>query len=130
MRRFVVALLGFVLVGMTTVVPAGPANATIHEIVAQWCAGRGELTPAGIQDGKNFAKPVFANGFIGTPFAFTGPDGPGIFIPFNYDVAPAKVVPTGAIANVGSPTAPVYVDVITLDPTFPAFAHCPRLVGP
>ncbi len=97
MRRLVVALLGLALAGAATIVPAAPANATIHEIVAQWCAGKGELKPAGIQDGKNFAQPVFANGFIGPVLAVRpGPDGPqASLITFNYDSPSAKVVGTG-----------------------------------
>ena len=75
MRRLVVALLGLALAGAATIVPAAPANATIHEIVAQWCAGKGELQPPGIQSGKNFAQPVFCNGFIGPVVPFVPPDG-------------------------------------------------------
>jgi hypothetical protein len=123
--RYAIASLGTLLA--LILLPAPPASATIHEIVAQWCAGRGELKPPGIQDGKNFAMPVIKNGFIGPTVPFNGPAGPGQLITFNYGVAPAKVVGTGVFVVVGqTPAGPLYVELITPDSTFPAFQHCPR----
>ena len=132
MRRLVVALLGLALAGAATIVPAAPANATIHEIVAQWCAGKGELKPPGIQDGKNFAQPVFSNGFIGpvVPFDPPGAQPAGQLITFNYDSPSAKVVGTGVYVNIGDPAAPLYVEVIALDTSFAAFRNCPHLSTP
>ena len=130
MRRVVIALIGLALTAAATVVPAAPANATIHEIVAQWCAGKGELEPPGIQDGKNFAQPVNANGFVGPLVPFVGPNGPGQLITFNYDRPMAKVLGTGVFVNVAPSGPPLYIELLRLDPTFPAFRHCPKLVGP
>ena len=47
-----------VALGLWTV----PANATVHEIVAQWCSGQDELAPPGISDSqkRNFAQPLNA----------------------------------------------------------------------
>ena len=42
-------------------------------------------------NGKNFAQPVIANGFVGPRVPFTGSAGPGLLITFNDGVAPAKV---------------------------------------
>ena len=127
MRRLVVALLGLALAGAATIVPAAPANATIHEIVAQWCAGKGELQPPGIQSGKNFAQPVFSNGFIGPTVPFRD----GLLITFIYDSPSAKVVGTGQFIVIGqTPSGPLYVEVIALDLNFAAFRNCPRLSQP
>jgi hypothetical protein len=122
--RYVVASLGTLLA--LVLLPAPPASATIHEIVAQWCAGHGELQPPGIQDGKNFAMPVVKNGFVGPTVPFNGPAGPGQLITFNYGVAPAKVIGTGVFIVVGqTPGGPLYVELIEPDPAFAAFRHCP-----
>ena len=124
--RYVMAGLGLLL--PLVLLPAPPASATIHEIVAQWCAGHGELQPPGIQDGKNFAMPVVKNGFVGPTVPFVGPEGPGQLITFNYDVPQAKVVGTGQFVVVArTPDGPIYIELITPDSTFPAFMHCPRL---
>lgn len=131
MRRLASGLLASIFVIAFVITPAAPANATIHEIVAQWCAGKGELQPPGIQSGGNFAQPVIANGFVGPVIAFDPPGAqpPGNLITFNYGVPSAKVVGTGTYINVAPTGTPLYVEIITLDPSFPAFAHCPRLVG-
>jgi hypothetical protein len=123
--RILAAGLGLTLGAI--LLPAPPASATIHEIVAQWCAGKGELQPPGIQSGKNFAQPVNSNGFVGPVVPFED----GFKITFNYNVAPAKVIPTGEVIQIGTidgtPTgAPLYIDEITPDPRFAAFMHCPK----
>jgi hypothetical protein len=109
-------------------IPAPPASATIHEIVAQWCAGKGELQPPGIQSGKNFAQPVIANGFVGPTIPFRD----GVLISFNYDIAPAHVVGTGQFVVIGATEdgAPIYIELIKPDPAFAAFAHCPKFAFP
>jgi hypothetical protein len=131
MRRLLVSLLGSAFVLVLAVVPAAPASASIHEIVAQWCAGRGELIPPGIQDGSNAFQPVIANGFIGPTIAFDppGPQPAGNLITFNYGVPSSKVVGTGTYFNIASSGTPLYVEAIQLDASFPAFQRCPRLVG-
>lgn len=126
MRRFSIAIAGLITATTATLIPAAPASATIHEIVAQWCAGRGELQPPGIQSGTNFAKPVIANGFVGA----TTPFQDGLLITFNYGVPSSKVVGTGNYIVVGQSAAgPLYIEVIKLDPAFPAFQNCPKLAG-
>jgi hypothetical protein len=117
----------------TALLPATPASATVHEIVGQWCSGQDPLAPPGITGGSNadnFAKPLFASGFIGDPVPFTGSAGPGLLIPFNYDAPAAKVQGTGTFIVIGStPAGPLYLELIEPDPNFPAFQHCPRLAG-
>ena len=121
-----------VMVAVATMMPAAPASATVHEIVAQWCSGHDELGPPGISDPTkpNFAQPLNANGFIGDPVPFVGDAGPGLLINFNYDHPAAKVVGTGVFIVVGeTPAGPLYLELIEPDPSFPAFQHCPRLAG-
>ncbi|MFL6154441.1 MAG: hypothetical protein ACJ72B_18845 [Ornithinibacter sp.] len=123
--RYAIAGLG--LLFAVVLLPAPPASATIHEIVAAWCSGHGELEPPGIQGGKNFAQPVNSNGFVGPTVPFTGSAGPGLLITFNYGVSPAKVVGTGVFVVVGqSPAGPLYIELVTPDSSFPAFRNCPR----
>jgi hypothetical protein len=130
MRRVSLVLVGVVVSAVAFIVPAPPASATIHEIVASWCSGKGPLEPPGIQDGKNFAQPVVANGFVGGTVPFDGPEGPGLLIQFNFGIAPAKVIGTGVYVVIGTtPAGPLYVQLIEPDPTFPAFQRCPGLAG-
>jgi hypothetical protein len=101
-----------------------PASATVHEIVGQWCSGRGELFPPGLSGGSradNVAKPLFASGF-----AETVPFQDGFLIQFDYDNPNAKVVGTGVFVVI-DPTVPLYVELIEPNPDFPAFQQCPRL---
>ena len=53
--RFAIAA-GLAALFTVVLLPAPPASATIHEIVAAWRSGHGELQPPGIQGGKNFAS--------------------------------------------------------------------------
>ena len=103
-----------------------PASATVHEIVGQWCSGQDELNPPGISGGSqadNFAQPLNASGFIDiVPFR------DGFLVQFNYDNPNAKVVGTGVFVVIGEVDgAPLYLEVITPDASFPAFQQCPRL---
>lgn len=111
--------------------PAAPASATVHEIVGQWCAGRGPLEPPGISGGSsanNFAQPLNSNGFIQGTVSFTGSAGPGLLVNFNFDHPAAKVVGTGQYVVIGStPAGPLYLQLIAPDSSFPAFQRCPRL---
>src|SRR5688572_12406745 len=117
------AAVGIVAAAVT--VPAAPANATVHEIVGQWCSGQGHLEPPGLTGGSsanNFAMPLFANDAIGDPVPFTGPAGPGLLVPFNYEHPAAKVVGTGTYVVIGTtPAGPLYLELIEADPSFPAF---------
>jgi hypothetical protein len=104
-----------------------PASATVHEIVGQWCAGQGELGPPGVSGGSqadNFAQPLNASGFIEGIVPFQD----GFLVKFNYDNANAKVVGTGVFVVIGEVDgAPLYLELITPDTSFPAFQQCPRL---
>ena len=110
------------------IVLAAPAQATVHEIVAQWCAGQGALEPRGISDPTkaNFARPLIANGV-----ATIVPDGAGpgtVLVQFDFDHPAIKVVPTGAIVPL-FPGAPIFITQWTTDDDFPAFRNCPGYVS-
>lgn len=117
----------------TCLVAPAPAHATVHEIIAQWCAGHGPLDPPGISGGSNadnFAKPLFASGFIGDPVPFDPPgdQAAGLLIPFDFDAPQSKTIGTGTYFAIDqSPAGPVYIEQIAPDPSFPAFRRCPRL---
>ena len=108
---------------------AMPSGATVHEIVGQWCAGKGALEPKGISDpakAKTFARPLMANGVASVVPNF---DGNGnTLIQFDFEHPAIKVVPTGAIVPL-FPGAPVYITQWTTDDDFPAFQHCPGYVS-
>lgn len=133
MNRSLLRGLGIAAVTVALALPAAPASATVHEIVAQWCAGHEPLEPPGISGGSNadnFAKPLMANGFAGTPVPFDGPAGPGLLLDFDYDHPASKVRGTGIFVVIGqTPAGPLYLELIEADPDFPAFRHCPRLAG-
>lgn len=133
MTRTFVRCAAVVLAAAALALPAAPAQATVHEIVAQWCSGQDPLAPPGISGGSNadnFAQPLFANGFIGDPVPFTGSEGPGLLVSFDYDHPAGKVQGTGVFIVIGTtPDGPLYVELIEPDPSFPAFRHCPRLAG-
>ena len=116
------------LAALFTVVllPAPPASATIHEIVAAWRSGHGELQPPGIQGGKNFAS-GHLKWLRRAQSAVHRLAGPGQLITFNYGVPAAKVVGTGVFVVIGqTPSGPLYVELITPDSSFPAFKNCPN----
>jgi hypothetical protein len=122
-KIFVVA---FAAAALVTVALPATAPATIHEIVAAWCNGHGELQPPGLQDGKNFAMPVMAGGVVSV-HPFTGSAGPGLLIDFDFDQPQAKIVPTGQILVIGTtPAGPLYMEDFIPDPSFPAFSSCPN----
>ncbi|GAA6526296.1 hypothetical protein [Intrasporangium sp. DVR] len=133
MSRFTVRAGAALLAAAALSWPALPANATVHEIVAQWCSGQDPLAPPGITGGSsadNFAQPLNANGFIGEPVPFVGPAGPGLLVDFSFDHPASKVQGTGQYVVIGStPAGPLYLQLIEPDPSFPAFQHCPRLAG-
>lgn len=133
MLKILIRLSAVCIAATALILPAGPANATVHEIVAAWCSGHEPLAPPGISGGShadNFAQPLNSNGFIQGTVPFTGSAGPGLLVKFNYDHPAAKVVPTGEVIVIGStPAGPLYLELIKPDPQFAAFAHCPRLAG-
>lgn len=133
MNRSLLRGLGIATATVALALPAVPAHATVHEIVAQWCSGHEPLEPHGISGGSNadnFARPLVANGFVGDPVPFTGPSGPGLLIPFDYDHPASKVRGTGVFIVIGqTPAGPLYLELIEADPNFPAFRHCPGLAG-
>ena len=133
MYRTLIRLAAVGIASAAVMVPAAPANATVHEIVAQWCSGQDPLDPPGISGGSNagnFAKPLNANGFITGTVPFTGSEGPGLLVSFNYDHPAGKVVGTGIFIVIGAtPEGPLYLELIEPDPNFPAFRNCPGLAG-
>ena len=94
MRRNVLAA---VLAAMALMTFAMPAAATVHEITGMFCAGEnGNPFPAGLTGGSNadnFAKPLFATGFIESVEPFTGAFGPGVLITFDFDHPASKLAP-------------------------------------
>lgn len=131
MKRFVARALIVAAAAVGIVfVQAAPASATVHEIVGQWCSGHDPLEPPGLTGGSNannFARPLIASGFItGDLVPFNGDAGPGLLVEFDYDVPNAKVVGTGQFVVI-DPSVPVYLELITPNPDFPAFKACPRL---
>jgi len=110
-------------------IPAGPASATVHEIVAQWCSGHEPLEPGGISGDSaadNFAQPLISTGFVGDTVPFRD----GFRVSFNFDHPAAKVVGTGVFIVIGEIEGlPLYLELIAPDPNFPAFKSCPRLVS-
>lgn len=127
MRSVSRALIAAVAMSCIVLLPAAPAHATVHEIVAQWCSGKAPLAPPGLTGGSqagNFAQPLNASGFIQGVVPFRD----GFLIKFNYDNPNAKVVGTGVFVVVGEIDGqPLYLELIQPDPSFPAFQRCPRL---
>jgi hypothetical protein len=114
---------------------ATPASATVHEIVGQWCSGRGDLLPPGLTGGSNadnFAQPLFATGFASIVEGFDpdggGPLEPGVLIAFDFDHPASKIVGLGFFVQIDElpDGTPVYVEAFVLD-TSHGFAHCERL---
>ena len=132
-RRSARILAAAAVVGIATLLPAAPASATVHEIVAQWCSGHEPLEPPGISGGSNadnFAKPLNANGFIRGTVPFAGSAGPGLLVDFDFGHPASKVVGTGVYIVIGqTPVGPLYLQLIEPDPNFPAFQRCPGLAG-
>jgi len=132
-RRSARILAAAAVVGIATLLPAAPASATVHEIVAQWCSGHEPLEPPGISGGSNadnFAKPLNSNGFIRGTVPFTGSAGPGLLVDFDFGHPASKVVGTGVFIVIDeTPAGPLYLQLIEPDPNFPAFQRCPGLAG-
>lgn len=120
-----------VLTAMAVLTFVAPASATVHEITGMFCAGEnGNHFPAGISGGSNadnFAKPLFATGFVESvaPYAGDGVNGPGILISFDFDHPASKLAPHPTLATffVGNGT---YISAFEFDSGH-GFTNCVRL---
>ncbi|HET6919988.1 MAG TPA: hypothetical protein VFI46_11060 [Jiangellaceae bacterium] len=87
----------------------------------------GRARPARISGGSqadNFAQPLNASGFTAGIVPFED----GFLVQFNYDNPNARVVGTGVFVVIGGVGgAPLYLELIATDTSFPAFQQCPRL---
>lgn len=129
MRRVTLAI---VLSAMAAMAIAMPASATVHEITGMFCAGeQGNRTPRGLTGGSNadnFAKPLFATGFVESvdeEFAGDGENGPGVLISFDFDHPASKLAPHPTLSTyfVGGGT---YISAFVLDSSH-GFTNCVRL---
>ena len=126
--RIITAVVGFIGLGLCL---ATPSSATVHEIVGQWCADRGELLPPGITGGSNagnFAQPLNAMDFAVFVPGFD-PDGagpllPGLLITFDFSHPASKIAGTGTYIQIGP--EPTYLEIFVLD-TSKGFANCKAL---
>jgi hypothetical protein len=112
--------------GIAVLTFAMPSGATVHEIIGQWCSGRGELGPAGISDPtkRNFAQPLFASGVATFVPNF---DGQGNnLVRFNFDHPAIKVVSLGFNVQIGPG---LFITAWTTNDDFPAFRNCRGYVG-
>jgi hypothetical protein len=108
------------LAAMAALAVAVPASATVHEISGMFCAGEhGNHFPAGLSGGSsadNFAKPLFATGFVESvqPFAGDGVNGAGVLITFDFDHPASKLAPHPTLDTffVGDGT---YISAFVLD---------------
>jgi hypothetical protein len=126
-RLLVTGIAAGALVSMTPTA----AHATIHEIVAQYCSGKGPLEPPGVDANptkRSFARPVLANGVVSVVVTTTNGVTNTAFLideshPANKVVVLRYVtVPTG-------PGATLTFPMTAADPEFPAFGSCPRFSG-
>lgn len=111
-----------------------PAAATVHEITGMFCAGEhGNHFPPGLSGGSNadnFAKPLFANGFVESvePYAGDGVNGSGVLITFDFDHPASKLAPHPTLATffVGGET---YISAFVFDSSH-GFTNCKELRSP
>lgn len=117
---------------MAMVAFAIPAAATVHEITGMFCAQQGgNPFPPGLSGGSNadnFAKPLFATGFVESVdpnFEGDGVNGPGVLITFDFDHPASKLAPhpTLDVLFVGDGT---YISAFVLDSSH-GFTNCVRL---
>jgi hypothetical protein len=123
------AVLATALAAMALMTFAIPASATVHEITGMFCAGEhGNHFPAGLSGGSNadnFAKPLFATGFIESvdpAFAGDGVNGPGVLITFDFDHPASKLAPHPTLDTffVGNGT---YISAFVFDSSH-GFTNC------
>lgn len=120
-----------VLTAMAVLTFAVPASATVHEITGMFCAGEhGNPFPAGVSGGSNadnFAKPLFATGFVESvePYAGDGVNGPGVLITFDFDHPASKLAPHPTLDTffVGDGT---YISAFVFDSSH-GFTNCVQL---
>jgi hypothetical protein len=126
------AVLAAALAAMALMTFAIPASATVHEITGMFCAGEhGNHFPAGLSGGSNadnFAKPLFATGFIESvdpAFAGDGVNGPGVLITFDFDHPASKLAPHPTLDTffVGNGT---YISAFVFDSSH-GFTNCVQL---
>jgi hypothetical protein len=126
MRKLMLAL---ATLGAAIMMIAPPtASGVIHEIVAQWCAGKGELTPPGlVKHPQNFAQPVVSTLEEGVvPFDPPGAQPAGFLLVLNYDAPPSKGVGNGIYIQIDTIEGlPLYLELFDL--RHPAFDHCKNL---
>ena len=128
MKRLTLALVLSVIAAMAF---AMPASATVHEITGMFCAGEhGNHFPPGLSGGSkgdNFAKPLFATGFVESvgPYAGDGVNGPGVLITFDFDHPASKLAPHPTLSTffVGDGT---YISAFVLDSSH-GFMNCVTL---
>jgi hypothetical protein len=123
-------LLVLALLGAAIMMIAPPTSSgVIHEIVAQWCAGKGELVPPGLsrEGSKNFAQPVASTLEEGVvPFDPPGAQPAGFLLVLDYDAPPSKGEGNDIFVVIGSiGAAPLYLELFDL--SHPAFDHCKNL---
>ena len=96
------------------------ANATIHEIVAQYCSGHDELEPRGVSTPgkKSFARPVLANGVVTMVV-----DGTHTTILVDED-HPALKVDVLGYTTFPVPGGTLTVPILEPSADFPAFQNC------
>lgn len=111
---------------------ASPATATVHEITGMFCAQTGgNPFPPGLSGGSNadnFAKPLFATGFVESvdpSFEGDGVNGPGVLITFDFDHPASKLAPHPTLDTffVGDGT---YISAFVLDDSH-GFTNCVAL---
>jgi len=124
MKRLVLAS---VLAAMAAMAFAAPASATVHEITGMFCAGEhGNHFPPGLSgrsSADNFAKPLFATGFVESVEPFDdGVNGPGMLITFDFDHPASKLAahPTLDTFFVGDGT---YISAFVFDGNH-GFTNC------
>lgn len=128
MRR---AIAVAVLTAAAVLAFVAPASATVHEITGMFCAGEhGNHFPSGLSGGSNadnFAKPLFATGFIESvePYAGDGVNGEGVLITFDFDHPASKLAPHPTLDTffVGDGT---YISAFVFDSSH-GFTNCVEL---
>lgn len=127
MRRVTIVL----VTTLAAALIALPAAGTVHEITGMFCAGEhGNHFPPGLSGrsrADNFAKPLFATGFVEsvTAYAGDGVNGPGVLITFDFDHPASKLAPHPTLDTffVGDGT---YISAFVLDSSH-GFVHCVEL---
>lgn len=127
MRRITIVL----VTTLAAALIALPAAGTVHEITGMFCAGEhGNHFPPGLSgrsQADNFAKPLFATGFVEsvTAYAGDGVNGPGVLITFDFDHPASKLAPHPTLDTffVGDGT---YISAFVFDSSH-GFVHCVEL---